>query len=47
MNNNITKATFANIADINNGHSLVFPEIDPVIKDILSRDTQMRSRIQS
>ena len=47
MNNKITKASFADIADINNGHSLVFPEIDPVIKDILSRDTQMRSRIQS
>ena len=48
MAQNITKAQFAaNIADINNGHALVFPEIDPVIKDILSRDTAIRSRIQS
>ena len=47
MNTNVTKASFANIADINNGHSLVFPEVDPIVKDILSRDTQIRSRIQS
>ena len=47
MSDRITKATFANVMDINNGHSLVFPEIDPVIKDIISRDTQMRSRIQT
>ena len=47
MNNRISKANFADVMDINSGHALVFPEIDPVIKDILSRETQMRSRIQT
>ena len=47
MNNRISKANFADVMDINSGHALVFPEIDPVIKDILSRETQMRSRIQA
>ena len=45
--NKMTKASFADIADINTGNALVFPEIDPVIKDIISRDTQMRSRIRA
>lgn len=47
--NHISKASFAaqaTIADINNGHSLVFPEIDPIVKDILSRDLTIRKRIQ-
>ena len=47
MNNRISKANFADVMDINSGHALVFPEIDPVVKDILSRETQMRSRIQT
>lgn len=47
MSERITKANFANIADINTGHALVFPEVDPIIKDILSRETLIRSRIQS
>lgn len=47
MAKNIQKANFADIADINNKHALVFPEVDPIIKDILSRDTLLRSRIQT
>ena len=47
MNNRTSKANFADVMDINSGHALVFPEIDPVVKDILSRETQMRSRIQT
>ena len=47
MTNRIQKANFADIADINNKHALVFPEVDPIIKDILSRDTLLRSRIQT
>lgn len=47
MNQRIQRASFANIADINNSHYLVFPEIDPIIKDILSRDTLIRSRIKA
>lgn len=46
---NIVRASFANqnIADINSGHALVMPEMDPIIHDIVSRDTIMRSRIQT
>lgn len=47
MNQRIQRANFANIADINTGHYLVFPEVDPIIKDILSRDTMIRSRIKA
>lgn len=47
MNERIQRANFANIADINNSHYMVFPEVDPIIKDILSRETQMRSRIKT
>lgn len=36
---------FANAADINTQHYLVFPEVDPIIKDILQRDTIIRNRI--
>lgn len=39
-------AAAASIADINNGHSLVFPEADPIIKDILNRDLTIRKRIK-
>lgn len=38
---------FANIADINTDHYLVFPEVDTIIKDILQRDTIIRNRIQT
>lgn len=47
MNKNIVKASFADIADINNKHAMVFPEVDPIIRDILSRDTLLRSRMKS
>lgn len=38
---------FANIADINTDHYLVFPEVDTIIRDILQRDTIIRNRIQT
>jgi hypothetical protein len=47
MSNRILKANFADIADINSKHALVFPEVDPIIRDILSRDTLIRSRIKA
>lgn len=47
MNQRIQRANFASIADINTGHYLVFPEVDPIIKDILSRETLIRSRIKA
>lgn len=47
-NSRIVSAAFAdNIADINNGHSLVFPQVDPIIKDILSREHMLRDRMKS
>lgn len=48
MNQSFSKAYFADtIADINKGHALVFPQIDPIVHDILSRDTLIRSRIKT
>ena len=44
---NKEKLQFANIADINTDHYLVFPEVDTIIKDILQRDTIIRNRIQT
>ena len=36
---------FTNIADINTSHYLVWPQVDPIIKDILQRNSTIRARI--
>lgn len=38
---------FGDVADINVDHYLVFPEVDPIIHDILNRDTILRKRIKT
>jgi len=35
---NKTSLQFGNIADINNGHYLVMPEVDPIIKSVLNKE---------